>query len=155
MHLLDNKCFNRYSISTHQWNSADREQRDRIPRTALPIACPWQRQQQMNHDYKVPVLCHDRPIQLTLKINFIDTSCNCTVRLLTLVCGLSGLLYGAVVPQDTRCRCYTAGATQIRIGRTGTNEALTRHFFGGTGPQSLIRNSWGQMSFKNQNFFRF
>ena len=109
----------------------------------------------MNHDYKVPVLCHDQPIQLTLKINFIDTSCNCTARLLTLVCGLFGLLYGAVEHQDTRRRCQMAGATQIRIGRTGTNEALTRHFYGGTCPQSLIRNSLGHMSFKTRKFFRF
>ena len=98
----------------------------------------------MNHDYKIPVLCHDQPIQLTLKINFIDTIMQLYSPTADFSVRLSGLLCGTVVPQDTRCTCYMAGETQTRIRRTGTNEALTRHFSGGKGPQTFIRNSWGQ-----------
>jgi len=54
---------------------------------------------------KVPVLCHDQPILLTLKINFIDTTMQLYSPTADFSVRPSGLVYGAVVPQNTRCRC--------------------------------------------------
>jgi hypothetical protein len=45
---------------------------------------------------KLPVLCHDQPIQLTLKINFVDTIMQLYSLTADFSVRLSGLLYGAV-----------------------------------------------------------
>ena len=101
---------------------------------------------------KIPVLCHDQPIQLTLKINFIDTIMQLYGPTVDFSVRLSALHNGAVGPSGHTLSVLDDRCNTNSNGRTGTNEALTRHFSGSTGPQSLIRNSWGQMNLKLKVF---